>query len=121
VEVQFPLFGTPRELGLKGAVFADAGTLFGFSAKTDYTDLLNYRTTSGALTSYCPTGKAASNPVAQPTCLTVWDPDQIRASVGASLLWASPMGPIRFDFAFPILKGKYDQTQIFNFTGGTSF
>jgi outer membrane protein assembly factor BamA len=29
LEVQFPIFGLPREIGLKGAVFADAGTLFG--------------------------------------------------------------------------------------------
>jgi outer membrane protein insertion porin family len=31
------------------------------------------------------------------------------------------MGPIRFDFALPITKGKYDQTQFFNFSGGTTF
>ena len=30
LEVQFPICGLPRELGLKGAVFADAGTLFGY-------------------------------------------------------------------------------------------
>ena len=29
-EVQFPIFGIPRELGMRGAVFADAGTLFGY-------------------------------------------------------------------------------------------
>ena len=33
-EVQFPLPVLPRELGFKGAVFADAGTLF----DTDFTD-----------------------------------------------------------------------------------
>src|ERR687894_768524 len=30
LEAQFPIWGIPRELGLKGAVFADAGTLFGY-------------------------------------------------------------------------------------------
>ena len=30
LEAQFPIWGLPRELGLKGAVFADAGTLFGY-------------------------------------------------------------------------------------------
>ena len=45
----------------------------------------------------------------------------VRASVGASLIWDSPMGPIRFDLAVPIHKGKYDQTQLFNFSGGTTF
>jgi outer membrane protein insertion porin family len=123
-EVQFPLFGTPKELGLKGALFVDAGTLVGFSAKTDYTSLLNY-TTPGKIgpQPYCPKSGSTfgNNPLTQPTCLTVWDPNQIRASVGVSLLWASPMGPIRFDLALPFLKGTYDQTQIFNFTGGTTF
>jgi outer membrane protein insertion porin family len=43
---------------------------------------------------------------------------QWRASVGASLIWASPFGPLRLDFGFPILKEDFDQTQIFRF--GTS-
>ena len=60
-------------------------------------------------------------PITQLSCANVWDPNQIRASVGASLIWASPMGPIRFDFAIPLQKGKYDQTQFFNFSGGTTF
>ena len=34
LEVQFPICGLPRELGLKGAVFADAGTLFGYEGPT---------------------------------------------------------------------------------------
>ncbi len=59
--------------------------------------------------------------ITQPSCANVWDPNLIRTSVGASLIWASPMGPIRFDFAFPLSKGKYDQTQIFNFSGGATF
>ena len=110
-EVQFPLFGLPRELGLKGALFTDAGTLFGFSAPRNYDALLGYH--------YCPTGGAI--PLTQPSCLTVDDERRIRASAGASLLWASPLGPIRLDFALPILKGKNDQTQFFNFSGGASF
>ena len=35
-EIQFPIFGLPKEVGLKGAFFADAGTLFGFQGQTDY-------------------------------------------------------------------------------------
>ena len=117
-EIQFPIFGLPKELGLKGALFADAGSLFGFTGQTQFgnTSIANY--------SYCPTRAAIAATgglVTQPTCLTVDDERMIRASVGASILWASPLGPIRFDFALPVLKGKYDQTQVFNFTGGASF
>ena len=117
-EIQFPIFGLPKELGLKGALFADAGSLFGFTGQTQFgnTSVANY--------SYCPTSndiKLTGGLVTQPTCLTVDDERMIRASVGASILWSSPLGPIRFDFALPVLKGKYDQTQVFNFTGGASF
>ena len=45
----------------------------------------------------------------------------VRAAAGVGLLWDSPLGPIRFDFAFPFLKQSYDRTQWFRFSGGTSF
>src|SRR5271166_3560274 len=32
-EVDFPIFGIPREIGLKGALFADAGNLLGYSGQ----------------------------------------------------------------------------------------
>jgi outer membrane protein insertion porin family len=105
----------PREIGLKGALFADAGNLIGYSGPTNFSNFLGY--------TYCPPPGTIGSvlPITQVSCANVWDPNQIRASVGASLIWASPMGPIRFDFAFPISKGKYDQTQVFNFSGGTTF
>ena len=110
-EVDFPVFGLPREIGLRGAVFADAGNLIGYSGTTDFSSFLHY--------TYCPGQNVLL--ITQPSCATIWDPNQIRASVGASLIWASPMGPIRFDFAVPVSKGKYDQTQFFNFSGGATF
>jgi outer membrane protein insertion porin family len=110
-EVDFPIFGIPREIGLKGALFVDAGNLLGYSGQTNFSNFLGY--------TYCPAQTALL--ITQPSCAKVWDPNLIRSSVGASLIWASPMGPIRFDFAFPLSKGKYDQTQIFNFSGGATF
>jgi outer membrane protein insertion porin family len=47
--------------------------------------------------------------------------NKLRSSVGFSISWASPMGPIRFDFAKIIRKEKHDKTQFFNFNIGTSF
>ena len=110
-EVDFPIFGLPKEIGLKGALFADAGNLIGYSGQTNFSNFLGY--------TYCPAQNVIL--ITQPSCAKVWDPNLIRSSVGASLIWASPMGPIRFDFAFPLSKGKYDQTQIFNFSGGATF
>lgn len=107
-EIQFPIFGMPREVGLKGAVFADAGTLFGFHGQTNFG--------GGACT---PNNSAPT--FTQGTCIQVDDSRKIRSSVGVSILWASPLGPIRFDYAWVISKGKYDQKQAFRFSGGTSF
>jgi outer membrane protein insertion porin family len=110
-EVDFPIFGLPKEIGLRGAVFADAGNLIGYSGQTNFSNFLGYV--------YCPPSNTIL--ITQPSCAKVWDPNLIRTSVGVSVLWASPMGPIRFDFAVPLSRGKYDQTQYFNFSGGATF
>jgi outer membrane protein insertion porin family len=85
-EVQFPMPVLPESIGLKAAVFADAGTLLG-TAFTDATDA----------------------------------DSAIRASVGASVLWASPFGPLRIDYAVPVKKAPGDLIQNFNFGISTQF
>jgi len=42
----------------------------------------------------------------------------VRASVGASLIWDSPFGPLRVDYAYPIAKQSFDVTQRLNFSAG---
>jgi outer membrane protein insertion porin family len=111
-EIQFPIFGLPKEIGLKGAIFADAGTLFGYQGQSNFSNVLGY--------TYCP----ASPPTPllwQESCIKVDDEHVIRSSAGASVIWASPVGPIRIDYAYAVTKGKYDQLQAINFTGGASF
>ncbi len=44
-----------------------------------------------------------------------------RASVGLGVKWASPLGPLRLDFAQAVLKEKYDKTEIFRFSIGSQF
>jgi outer membrane protein insertion porin family len=44
-----------------------------------------------------------------------------RISAGLSLLWESPLGPLRFDFADVLLKENYDEEQNFHFQIGVSF
>jgi outer membrane protein insertion porin family len=114
-EVQFPIFGLPKEIGLKGAIFTDAGTLFGYRGQTNFSPLLGLPTGSACV----PTNTAPT--FTQGNCIQVDDERAIRASVGASLIWASPLGPIRIDYAYAVAKGKYDQTQAINFSGGSTF
>jgi outer membrane protein insertion porin family len=44
-----------------------------------------------------------------------------RASVGAGIIWASPFGPLRFDFAQPVVKQSYDKVQQFRFSIANQF
>ena len=40
------------------------------------------------------------------TGLVYDDSKVVRTSVGVGLIWASPFGPLRFDYAVPLTKGK---------------
>ncbi|MBU2531224.1 MAG: outer membrane protein assembly factor BamA, partial [Alphaproteobacteria bacterium] len=51
----------------------------------------------------------------------VVDDASIRTSVGASILWNSPLGPLRFDYAFPLQYEDYDELQRFRFGASTKF
>ncbi len=85
-EAQFPLPVVPESFGLRGAVFADAATLYGSKV----------------------TGAVSTD--------LEW-----RASVGVGLMWDSPFGPLRIDYAVPVKKSKGDQVQEFNFGMSTRF
>jgi outer membrane protein insertion porin family len=53
------------------------------------------------------------------------DPNSIdvpwRTSIGASLIWESPFGPLRGDFAHVINKSTADRTQVFQLTMSSLF
>jgi outer membrane protein insertion porin family len=53
--------------------------------------------------------------------LQVADDNTLRSSVGVGFIWDSPLGPLRFDFAYALTKANYDRTQFFRFSGGTKF
>jgi outer membrane protein insertion porin family len=95
VEAQTPFHFIPKEVGIKGAIFADAGSLWDYRGPT----------------SWSVTGET----------LTPADTAAVRASVGVGLIWNSPFGPLRIDYAVPLLKQDYDRVQQFRFGGGTKF
>jgi outer membrane protein insertion porin family len=47
--------------------------------------------------------------------------EKLRASVGFGLSWVSPMGPLRFSYAFPMKREVKDKIQKLQFQIGTSF
>jgi outer membrane protein insertion porin family len=95
VEAQTPLYFLPKEIGIKFAVFADAGSVWDYKGPTYWSQ----------------TGET----------LQVSDSNSVRSSVGVGFLWDSPLGPLRFDFAYALTKESYDRTQFFRFSGGTKF
>ncbi|WP_292528426.1 outer membrane protein assembly factor BamA [Methylocystis sp.] len=123
LEVQFPIWGLPKDLGLRGALFADAGSLWNFRGQTNYAN--NLPTIPIYMPGQLGTCIAAYTAMAafgQGSCLTpISNKFGLRSSVGASVLWNSPMGPIRFDYAVVTSKVYGDITQNFRFSGGTNF
>jgi outer membrane protein insertion porin family len=95
IEVQYPLFFMPKEVGIKAAFYADAGSLWSYDGPTHWAR----------------TGET----------LKFDDDNKIRSSVGAGLVWASPFGPLRIDYAIALTKASYDVTQEISFGGGTKF
>ena len=49
------------------------------------------------------------------------DDNSIRVAAGFGISWRSPLGPIRVDLAFPIVKEDYDKVEEFRFSFGTRF
>ena len=49
------------------------------------------------------------------------DSMQVRSSVGASIFWTTPIGPLRFNFSRALSKEDFDRTQNFDLTIQTQF
>ncbi|MFB6263581.1 MAG: outer membrane protein assembly factor BamA [Bradymonadaceae bacterium] len=92
-EVEFPIL---RSVGLKGVVFADAGNAFGdrqpLSLKLD---LFDDRSDGYS--------------------------DVLRTSTGFGVRWRSPMGPLRFEWGFPLQPLPEDKPVVFHFSMGSGF
>jgi outer membrane protein insertion porin family len=100
LEVQTPIPNLPKDVGLRFAVFADAGNVWNYTGPTVFPQFfgqsIQLADTNGPF-------------------------DGFRSSVGAGLIWDSPFGPLRFDYSVAITKQQYDVVQQFRFGGGTKF
>jgi outer membrane protein insertion porin family len=102
-EIQVPIWGLPKDFGMRFAMFADAGSLWGYKGPTNFPNVGLSVTTVDPIT-----GKDMNNMF-------------VRSSVGAGIIWESPFGPIRIDYSFPITKDPNDRIQELRFSGGTKF
>lgn len=83
--------GLPQEYGITGGLFADLGSIWGLDKTVG---------TGGA---------------------EVDDSMYVRATVGASIFWTTPVGPLRFNFSQAVRKEDYDEDQNFDLTISTRF
>ncbi|MEO8650835.1 MAG: outer membrane protein assembly factor BamA [Hyphomicrobiaceae bacterium] len=100
-EVRFPLPLVPDEIGLSGAVFVDAGSLFGVSNSV--------KALNGTLD---PVTGLVTN---------INDGGGLRVSAGFGILWNSPLGPLRADLGWALIKEDFDKEQVFRFGASTRF
>jgi outer membrane protein insertion porin family len=117
LEAQMPLYFLPKEVGIKVAAFADAGSLWDYQGPVAGIPAGNVK--PEVLSCTPGTGNKIVATAYGPACFG--DSALVRSSVGVGLIWDSPFGPIRFDYAFPLTKAPYDRVQEFRFTGGTHF
>lgn len=111
-EVSFPV-GLPQ---LLGSLFIEAGTVGLLDEDFQSNIIASPGTTNLTIGASCD-GVTASGVICQRTIDTL----SPRVTAGASIFWESPFGPIRFDFAQPIVKQPFDDRQSFQFTTRTRF
>ncbi|MDP3317184.1 MAG: BamA/TamA family outer membrane protein, partial [Devosia sp.] len=87
-EIEFPIPVLPETYGVRGSVWADAALIDG--------------------------NGSTSAVVGGPDALSV--DENFKSSVGASVIWDSPFGPLRGDFAYVINQATDDKTQVFSLT-----
>ena len=100
-ELRFPFPFIPDSIGMQGAVFVDAGSLWDPSQVA--VDAVTTPKNQGGEGSF------------------IFDSSQVRMSTGFSIIWQSPLGPLRADIAQALLKADFDRTEIFRFGASTAF
>lgn len=97
--IAIPLGAAAEEMGIQLAVFADVGAL----SKVDLGNL---------------DFDVFGNPIDPGRVFSAGTP---RVAVGIGVIWQSPFGPFRIDFAEAIKKERFDRTQFLQFNIGTTF
>ena len=108
-ELLFPMPGIKDSRSVRLSLFADAGSVW--DGKT-YND-------SSSNTYY--TNNAAQNPYGLGKTHKSTFKEELRYSAGAAVTWLSPLGPMKFSYAYPIKKKDSDEIQRFQFQLGTTF
>jgi outer membrane protein insertion porin family len=96
IEIEFPIL---TAVGIKGVIFTDSGSVWNLED------------------TFC---QARPNPQLDPAQGTCGF-NAFRFSYGFGVRWFSPMGPLRFEWGFPVAKRNYEDKYNFQFTIGQFF
>lgn len=98
LELEFPIID---KVGIRGVLFFDAGNTFNTE------DL------------YCNASRGAPLDKVVDPCSR--NPLNLRSSYGVGVRWFSPLGPLRFEWGFPVRPLAYEDSSVFEFTIGNFF
>jgi outer membrane protein insertion porin family len=102
-EVFYPILKGDRSV--RGSVFVDVGQIWASSSLPQY----------AGIAASCAGGPSSDPDVVYPGA------QDFRYSAGVGLAWNSPIGPLKFSYAFPINDKCYDRIQQFQFQVGNVF
>jgi outer membrane protein insertion porin family len=100
LEIEFPIL---EKVGIRGVVFTDLGNAWNLEQV------------------YCNAAQGAANGVTDPCFHGASSLAKMRTSYGAGIRWFSPLGPLRFEWGFPVYPLPYEETNVFEFTIGNFF
>jgi outer membrane protein insertion porin family len=100
LELEFPIVD---KVGIRGVVFLDAGNAWNTEQQ------------------FCKTTPAPQFPAVVSPCFTASSLTELRTSTGFGIRWFSPLGPLRFEWGFPLEPLPYEQHTVFEFTIGNFF
>src|SRR4029078_11315989 len=108
-ELRFPFPFIPDRLGMQGAFFVDAGSLF------DPSQIALQAVEAGNLDDCTKKEKNCVRPS------FINDSSAPRVSAGFSVIWQYAFGAWRADIAEALLKAEFDRTELFRFGASTNF
>jgi outer membrane protein insertion porin family len=100
LELEFPVI---EKVGIRGVIFTDAGNAWNLEQV------------------YCNAAQGGTFGVTDPCWHGASSLFKLRTSYGAGVRWFSPLGPLRFEWGFPINPLPFEESSVFEFTIGNFF
>jgi outer membrane protein insertion porin family len=100
LELEFPIID---KVGIRGVTFVDAGNAWNLENQ------------------FCKTTPAPQFSSLVSPCFNAGSLTDLRWSTGFGIRWFSPLGPLRFEWGFPLNKLSYEESSVFEFTIGNFF